>query len=254
MSLLSRRQAIVGAVSVAGAMLAGCDDRKTYIPPNASVLFGMSFATTDTLTLATQRLLLTDQSMAREFPASMISPHFPAINEINPGAKNSAYRADQLQGFRDYRLPVAGLVARPLNLSLADLRNMPSHSQITQHSCERGWSAIAKWTGVRLAHVLALAGLKPEARWVMFQSVDGWWDCLDLFDALHPQTLLAYGMNDDTLPVPNGAPLRLRVERALGWKSMKFITSITVLDRIAKMPDGKSSVGILAGFPWYSGI
>ena len=251
MSLFNRRQALVSA---GGAVLTSCDRRKTYFPPNASVLLGMSFATTDTLTLASQRLLLTNQSMAREMPESMISPHFPVIGEADPGVKNSAYRADQLRGFPAFRLPVTGLVAQPLSLALGELRSMSAYSQVTQHSCERGWSAIAKWTGVRLADVLARAGLKPEARWVMFQSVDGWWDSLDLFDALHPQTLLAYGMNDDALPVPHGAPVRLRVERALGWKSMKFITSIKVLDRVERMPDGKSSLVNFAGLSWYAGI
>jgi DMSO/TMAO reductase YedYZ molybdopterin-dependent catalytic subunit len=253
MSSLTRRQAILGISSAAG-LLSGCDGRKVYMPPNAGDLFGINFATSDTLTLATQRLLLTSQSMAREFPASRISRRFPAINMIDPGATDANYRAQHKRGFRDWRLNIGGLVKRPLQLSLADLHAMPPHSQITEHSCERGWSAIAEWTGVRLAHVLGLAGLTPAARWIMFQSVDGWWDSLDLFDALHPQTMLAYGMNGGVLPVANGAPVRLRVERCLGWKNMKFVKSVTVLDHVEKMPDGKSSLGILIGFPWYSGI
>jgi len=247
MSFPTRRRAVLGA---AGLALAGCTREKAYLPPNASGLFGVS----DTLTLASQRLVLTNQSMAREFPRSMISPKFPAIGTLDPGEEDAAYRADQRAGFPAWRLPVTGLVRQPLSLSLADLRAMPSQSQITLHSCERGWSAIAEWTGVRLSHVLEQAGLKPDARWLMFQAIDGWWDCLDLFDALHAQTILAHGMNGGPLPLPHGAPVRLRVERALGWKSMKFLKAITIVDSIEKMPRGKASLGIGIGFPWYGGI
>ncbi|QIB65069.1 molybdopterin-dependent oxidoreductase [Kineobactrum salinum] len=251
MTILTRRQALLGALSVAGISLTGCNSEKVYLPPNAGKLLGISFGASDAMTLASQRLLLDNDSMARELPENMISENFPAIGTTDPGEENRDYRADQNNGFPKWRLSVSGLVERPLVLSLADIRSMPFHSQITLQSCERGWSAIAKWTGVRLAHVLDLARLKPNARWIMFQAIDGWWDCLDLFDAVHPQTILAYGMNDGALPVPNGAPVRLRVERALGWKSMKYINAITVLDSVEKMPEGKASMGIPVGFPWY---
>lgn len=250
MSLLTRRQALVGVSAMSGLAVTGCSNRKTYLPPSATGVFGIS----DTLTLASQRLLLSDQSMAREFPPDMISRHFPAINTTDPGTDNAAYRREQLAGFADWRLPVTGLVGRPLLLSLARLRAMPQHSQITQHSCERGWSAIAKWTGVRLAHVLAEAGLKPQARFIIFRTVDGWWDSLDLFDALHPQTMLAHSMNDAPLPVANGAPVRLRVERYLGWKNLKYLKSITVAERIDNLTEGSAAAGIAFGFPWYAGI
>jgi DMSO/TMAO reductase YedYZ molybdopterin-dependent catalytic subunit len=227
--------------------LAGCKE-KLYLPPNFGNLYGVSNA----LTMGTQRLLLTNQSMAREFPESMISKSFPAINTVNPD--NPAYQDSLARGFTDWRLPVKGLVMQPQAFSLNELRSLPSHSQITQHSCERGWSAIAKWTGVRLAHVLNLVQLLPSARFILFRTVDEWWDSLDLFDAFHPQTMIAYGMNDADLPVAHGAPVRLRVERYLGWKNLKYLSSIEVVDRLDNIQDGSGSVGTAYGYPWYAGI
>lgn len=151
-------------------------------------------------------------------------------------------------------MPVTGLVTHPASLSVEDLRKLPSRTQITQHNCEQGWSAIGEWTGVQLARVLALVGMKPEARYIVFRCVDGWWDSLDLFDALHAQTILAYGMNGKPVPVQHGAPIRLRVERQLGYKSLKFVSSIEVVDRIDKVENGDGAMVVEYGYSWYAGI
>jgi DMSO/TMAO reductase YedYZ molybdopterin-dependent catalytic subunit len=151
-------------------------------------------------------------------------------------------------------LPVAGLVAHPAKFSVDDLRRLPSRTQVTQHNCEQGWSAIAEWTGVPLGRILQEAGMLPEARYVVFHTVDGWWDSLDMLDALHPQTLLAYGMNGGALPVAHGAPVRLRVERQLGYKSLKYLSSVDVTDRLDNIEDGTGAVGAAHGYSWYAGI
>ena len=131
---------------------------------------------------------------------------------------------------------------------------MPARTQITLHACEQGWSAIGQWTGVRLSHVLARVGMKPEARYVVIRTVDGWWDTYDLFDALHPQTILAYGMNGGDLPVAHGAPVRLRVERQLGYKSLKYLASIEAVERVDGIGHGRGSLLAGFGFSWYAGI
>lgn len=218
------------------------------LPPDHSGLFGVEHS----MTYAAQRLLLHGQPLAREFGREQISKNFPAINTILP--ESDAYRSDMRGGFREWRLSIDGLVSRPSELSLEDLRRFPSRSQVTQHVCEQGWSAIAEWTGVPLSVVLGSVGLQSKAKYVFFMTVDGWWDSLDMADALHPQTLLAYGMNGKELPVPHGAPVRLRVERQLGYKNLKYLSSITVTDSAADWGEGKGSQGAEHGYSWYAGI
>jgi hypothetical protein len=139
-------------------------------------------------------------------------------------------------------------------LPLSFFKSLPSRAQITQQSCEEGWFAIGEWKGVQLSRVLQEVGILPQARYVVFQAVDGWWDSVDMADALHPQTLLSYGMNGGDLPVPHGAPLRLRVERQLGYKSLKFLSRMTVTDRLDNIKDGTGSGSFADGFAWYAGI
>ncbi len=159
----------------------------------------------------------------------------------------------RLQGgaFADWRLSVEGLVASPRSFTLADLKQLPSRTQITRHTCEEGWSAIGEWTGVPLSLVLDAAGILPTARFVVFYSFDDWIDSIDLLDALHPQTILAYGMNGRDLPIPHGAPVRLRVERQMGYKSMKYLHRIVVKD---EFDDGGEKGNIQNGWAWYTGI
>lgn len=243
----SRRLFLGSLVAAGGASLAGCR-QETYLPPDYGSLFGLS----DALSMGAQRLILQHQPLAREFDASYVSKGFPAIGTTMP--EDDAYLRDMKAGFAAWSLPVEGLVRTPLRLSLATLSAMPSRTQVTAHSCERGWTAIGQWTGVPLAHVLRLAGMRPEARYVVFDSVDGWYESLDLFDALHPQTILAHGMNGAPLPVQHGAPVRLRVERHLGYKSIKFVNRIRVVDSLAGISSGKGSLAAEFGYSWYAGI
>ena len=241
----SRRAFLGAGLSAAGALLLpGCG---SMLPPTYGSLFGLG----DTMTFAAHRLLLPRMALAREFDRSQISA-FPAINTVDP--PDEAYQRYRAGRFAEWRLPIDGLVTRPLALSLDDIKRLPARTQVTQHSCERGWSAIGEWTGVTLGRVLEAAGIKAEARYVVFHCYDRLWDSIDLVDAFHPQTLLAYGMNGGEIPVPHGAPIRLRVERQLGYKNLKFIRQITVVDRLDNVGKGKGSLAAEFGYSWYAGI
>jgi DMSO/TMAO reductase YedYZ molybdopterin-dependent catalytic subunit len=189
--------------------------------------------------------------MAREFERSQISKVIP-VN--GPAPKSDDYRKLLAGGFADWRLTIDGLVDRPGKLSLAELKQFPSRSQNTHQACEEGWSFIAEWTGVRLEDVLAHVGMRPEARFVFFFTIDHWWDSLDMDDARHPQTLLAYAMNGPGMPIDHGAPLRLKVPRQLGYKNLKYLTRMTVTDSAAGICDGLGSSAPSAGYSWYAGI
>ena len=243
----TRRQLLVGGSAIGAAgLLGGCDLLEGG--PSRGGVYGLS----DTLTFATQRLLLRDQPLVREFGPGAISEVFPTINTTDPDSPD--YQRSRAQGFADWRLRVSGLVERPASVSLAELRAMPARTQITLHACEQGWSAIGGWTGVQLSHLLASVGLKSEARFIVIRTVDGWWDSYDLFDALHPQTILAYGMNGGDLPVAHGAPVRLRVERQLGYKSLKYLTSVEAVAAVDRLGTGRGSMLSELGFAWYAGI
>jgi DMSO/TMAO reductase YedYZ molybdopterin-dependent catalytic subunit len=248
--LLSRRQLIrAGLAATAGAtglgaVLAG---RYGLVPPDHGGIYGAG----ETLTYAAQRLLMSHHSLAREFTRRQISTVFP-VNGEPP--ENEDYRRQLADGFRDWRLAVDGLVARPSSFSLADLRRFPSRSQITHQACEEGWSFIAEWTGVLLSDVLNVVGIRADARYVVFFPFDDSWDSLDMPDAWHPQTLLAYGMNGQDLPTPHGAPLRLRVARQLGYKSIKYLSRITVTNTVKNIGQGLGSVSPEQGYSWYAGI
>jgi DMSO/TMAO reductase YedYZ molybdopterin-dependent catalytic subunit len=221
------------------------------LPPTYGNLLRMG----DTLTYAAHRTLLPGGSLVKEYRLEDITS-FPATGTTNPAdvpklPMSEAYRRTLASEFADWRLTVEGRVASPQSFSLADLKRLPSRTQITRHTCEEGWSAIGQWTGVPLSAVLNAAGILPTARFVVFHSFDDWVDSIDLLDALHPQTLLAYGMNGRDLPVPHGAPIRLRVERQLGYKSMKYLHRIVVTD---EFEDGGEKGNIQNGWAWYVGI
>jgi DMSO/TMAO reductase YedYZ molybdopterin-dependent catalytic subunit len=217
------------------------------VPPDHGGIFGLG----ETLTFGSQRLL-TKHSLAREFSRSQISAR-PLANELAPF--NDAFKRLQAGGFVDWRLTVDGLVDRPGSFSLAQLKSYPTRSQITEVVCEEGWSYIAEWIGVPLAHVLDLVGVHPHARYIVYYSIEpDWWESMDMADALHPQTFLTFGMNGDDLPVGFGGPLRIRVPRQLGYKSVKFITHLTVTDNIKKFGKGLGSASPEAGYAWYAGI
>jgi len=252
MTDLPRRQLILfGLAATAGVSGLGVAARiaQKYglIPPDHGGIYGLG----ETLTYASQRLL-TRHSLAREFSRSQISKR-PLANEIPP--LNEAFQRLQAGGFADWRLSLNGMVDRPASFSLAQLKSYPSRSQITQLQCEEGWSYIAEWIGVPLSYVLDVVGIHPQARYVVYFSIDPeWWESIDMADALHPQTFLAYGMNGGELPVGNGGPLRMRLPRQLGYKSVKFITHLTVTDNLKGFGKGLGSASPEGGYAWYAGI
>jgi DMSO/TMAO reductase YedYZ molybdopterin-dependent catalytic subunit len=249
---LSRRKLITtGLAATASISAVGVAARLSQkyglVPPDHGGFWGPG----ETLNYASQRLL-TRHSLAREFSRSQIST--PAFaNEIPPF--NDAFKKLQAGGFGDWQLSVDGMVARPASFSLDQLKSFPSRSQITMVQCEEGWSYIAEWIGVPLSHVLEGVGILPQAKYVVYFSIDrDWWDSIDMADALHPQTFLTYGMNGDKLPVGNGGPLRLRVPRQLGYKSVKYITHLTVTDNLKAFGKGLGSASPEGGYAWYAGI
>ena len=252
MNKLSRRKLIVsGLAATAGAsgLYAAARLAQKYglIPPDHSGIYGLG----ETLTYASQRLL-TRHSLAREFPRSSISPR-PFPNELAPLTED--FKRLQAGGFADYRLSVDGMVAQPASFSIAELKSYPSRSHITQIACEEGWSYIGEWIGVPLSHVLNLVGILPQARYVVYSSMEpDTWDSIDMADALHPQTFLCYGMNGNDLPVPHGGPLRMRLPRQIGYKNIKFITHLTVTDNLKRFGKGLGSIACEYGYAWYTGI
>jgi len=247
--LITRREMLLGGLAAMGGfLLTGCSKQ---LPPTYGNLLRMG----DVLTYSAQRVLLPGQSLVREYSHKDICS-FPATGCTNPGGRaqpkrNEDYRRLQAGAFADWRLSIEGLVSRPGLFSLSDLKRFPSRTQITKHTCEEGWSAIGEWTGVPLSRVLQAAGIGPTARFVSFYSFDDWDDSIDMLDALHPQTLLAYGMNGRDLPIQHGAPVRLRVETQLGYKSMKYLARIVVHD---EFDDGGKKGNIQNGWSWYAGI
>ncbi len=252
MRKISRRSLITtGLAATAGAsglaVAASLARRYGLIPPDGGGLYGPG----ETLTYAAQRLLAR-HSLAREFHRNQISKP-PFANEVAPLGK--AFQRLQEGAFTDWRLAVDGMVARPASFSLDQLRGLPRRTQITHLACEEGWSYIAEWTGVPLSHVLDVVGTLPQARYVIYRSFQsGWWESIDMNDALHPQTLVAHSMNGGDLPVAFGGPLRLRVPRQLGYKSVKYITRLTVTDSMKGFGRGLGGAAPEGGYAWYAGI
>jgi len=250
--LISRRRIIVSGLTVAaGATTLGgilrLANRYGLIPPDHGGVYGAG----ETITYASQRLLMAHQPLAREFSRSDISSVVP-VNGKPP--EEGVYQSLLAGGFRDWRLTVDGLVARPSTFSLAELKGYPSHTQITHQACEEGWSFIAEWTGVQLSYVLDLVGVDPRARYVVFFPYDDFWESIDMADALHPQTYLAYGMNGGDIPTEHGAPVRLRVARQLGYKSIKYLSRVTVTDTLRPFGKGVGGINPEYGYSWWGGI
>ena len=212
------------------------------------------------LTSGVHHALAPRASMAQEFSEADLSPRFRSNGTNDPD--NSRYQAFAANGFADWMLEVDGLVQRPMTLSVAQLRAMPSRSQITRHDCVEGWSAIGKWTGVPLAHVLDLVRPEMRARYVVFHCADPmeedgtglYYESIDMEDARHPQTILAYDLNGAPLPVANGAPVRMRVERQLGYKMAKYVMRIELVESFAHIAGGKGGYWEDQGYQWYAGI
>ncbi|MGU3388079.1 molybdopterin-dependent oxidoreductase [Methylobacterium sp. D53M] len=319
MILHRRRLLTAGAGLMGTALLAGCDKFAGTETGQRTLKVG------EDANEYVQRLLMSPTTLAREFPASMISPWFKPNGTIDP--PDRAYRALAARNFSDFKLSVDGLVQTPLSLSLADLRALPSRTQITRHDCVEGWSCIGQWGGVPLAEVLRKAGLKPQARYAVFHcadtlefeagpkgggrgrdqgaslwrpthpgavreayvqlaAADDWggpatatdapkddwgqgspapepepagipiryYESIDLYDAFNPQTILAYDLNGKPLPVSNGAPLRLRVERQLGYKQAKYVMRVEMVESLAGIGGGSGGYWEDRGYEWYAGI
>jgi DMSO/TMAO reductase YedYZ molybdopterin-dependent catalytic subunit len=177
----------------------------------------------------------------------------PFRNETAPASDE--FKRLQAGGFAEWRLAIDGMVARPGMYSISELKSLPMRSQITEVVCEEGWSYVAEWIGTPLSHVLNAVGVLPQARYVAYFSIEKWWwDSIDMADAWHPQTVLAWGMNDGDLPVGFGGPLRLRVPRQLGYKSVKYLTRLTVTDSMQSYGKGLGSSSPEAGYSWFAGI
>ena len=252
---LPRRRMFIRALAGAGAVLvAGCNKL------SQSEWFPKLLSNTEILTRKAQRAILPRNSMAQEFPESERSPEFRSNGTAMPN--NAQYKALAAGGFAAYRLEVGGLVEKPVTLTLDALRAMPSRTQITRHDCVEGWSAIGKWKGVPLTAVLGAVRPTAAARYVVFHCADPmesdgtspYYESIDLDDAYHPQTILAYELNDKTLPIPNGAPIRLRVERQLGYKHAKYVMRIELVDSFEKIAGGKGGYWEDQGYEWYAGI
>jgi DMSO/TMAO reductase YedYZ molybdopterin-dependent catalytic subunit len=257
-SLLMSRRTILRGLAAGGLIpLSGCslDSRS---PGVMSIL-----EKAESLTEAAQRALLAPRlALAREYPPGAITPYFKPNGSIDPDDPD--YVALRKGGFADWRLEVGGLVERPMKLSLDDLRTLPSRSQITRHDCVEGWSCIGQWRGAQLSALLAAAGLKPQARLIAFFCADTleetldntgrYYESIDLVDAFHPQTILAYEMNYAPLKVEHGAPLRLRVERQLGYKMAKYVMRIEAVDSFAGLGRGQGGFWEDRGYEWYAGI
>ena len=264
---LTRRAALTHALLGAGLTLGGCAkllnaDRLTQSRTLQRVL-----DEADGWTLQSQRVLLSGGAMAKEFARADISPHFKANGTLNPGGDD--YTRAAREGFARWTLSIDGLVAHPMTLSLADLRRLPARTQITRHDCVEGWSAIAEWTGAPLGLLLRAAGVSPRAKFAVFHCADNldgepakggaerpgqYYESVALVDAFHPQTIIAYAMNGAPLDIPHGAPLRLRVERQLGYKQAKYLKRIEITDSFAGIGGGRGGYWEDRGYEWYAGI
>lgn len=254
---VSRRGLLkLGTGAAAFAGLAGCG----RIEGKEAVLDVLGQA--EKLTERVQRFILSANQLATEFEEADISPVFLANGSTDP--QDPDYRAFAAEGFSSWRLELDGLVERPGSFSLEELRNMPSRTQITRHDCVEGWSCIGKWKGVKLSHLLELVSIAANARYAVFhcadtleQTLDGtgrYYESIAMEDAFHPQTILAYEMNDTTLPIPHGAPLRLRVERQLGYKMAKYIMRIELVESFDHIGRGRGGFWPDRGYEWYAGI
>ena len=251
----NRRRFLRASAAAAGALaLAGCEKL------SHSEWFPRVLGAGERLNRKVQQALGGRRSMAQEFTPADLSPDFRSNGTSMPD--NPQYQAMVANGFADYRLKVDGLVAKAAEFSPADLRALPSRTQITRHDCVEGWSAIGKWKGAKLASLLDLVKPAPDARFVVFHCADPmeangsspYYESIDMDDAYHVQTVLAYELNDKALPVANGAPIRLRVERQLGYKHAKYVMRIEVVSSFDKIAGGKGGYWEDNGYEWFAGI
>ena len=249
---ISRRKLITGGIAVAAgasgvAVAANLARRHGLIPPDSGGLYGPG----ETLTYAAQRIL-NHHAMAREFSRSDISAN-PFANEVAP--LGDEFQRLQAGRFADWKLIVDGTASRPTTFSYEEIMSFPKTSHTTMIGCEEGWTYIAEWTGVPLSYILDRVGALPHTRYVVYRSIQpDWWESIDMNDALHPQTVVATGMNGADLPVPFGGPLRLRIPRQLGYKSIKYLAHLTLADSMKSFGKGTGGSASDGGYAWYAGI
>ena len=250
-NLITRRATLLG-IGGSGLMLSGCE-KISQIPGFQGML-----ESAEHLSRGGQRLVLTSsRPLAREYQRSDITRNFKANGTVRP--QTAEYQRLLMGEFSDWKLKIDGLVENPVELSLQEIKALPSRTQITRHDCVEGWSAIGEWTGVPLSNLLQTAQLKPNARYIVFRCADEllnslYYESIDLIDAFHPQTIMAYQMNGQTLPVPHGAPLRLRVERQLGYKMAKYVMRIEAVESFGHLGRGRGGLWEDLGYEWYAGI
>jgi DMSO/TMAO reductase YedYZ molybdopterin-dependent catalytic subunit len=267
MAIVSRRHALLGGLTGGGLLLAGCGKITGVDALSESMSFQRVMAAAQSWTMNSQRVFLSGGAMAREFDVKDISPHFKANGTLHPGGDD--YAQHVADTFSNWHLMIDGLVAKPLALSVAEIRRLPARTQITRHDCVEGWSAIGQWTGVQLGLLLQAAQVLPDARYAVFHCADNldgepskggvqspgqYYESLDLVDARHPQTIIAYDMNGVPLDIPHGAPLRLRVERQLGYKQAKYIQRISLVSGLGGIAGGHGGYWEDRGYEWYAGI
>jgi DMSO/TMAO reductase YedYZ molybdopterin-dependent catalytic subunit len=250
---LTRRGLLAGLGMSAASLLAGCD-RLAQNEDFRKLLFSAN-----NMHQWLQRAQMDRNALAREFRPDQRSPIFRGNGTINPAT--DGYKALWRGKFADWRLVIDGMVGRPQSLSLAQLQSMPQRVQTTRHDCVEGWSAIGTWRGVLLADLLKLANLRADARYLVFHCMDdmgggnAYYESIDMADAFHPQTILAFALNDAPLEVRNGAPLRLRAERHLGYKQAKYLARIEAVNDLSRFGRGKGGFWEdVAGYDWYAGI
>jgi len=261
--ILNRRRLLgLGAASFGSLALAGCSEFDFLGQRNHPVRDFLERA--NALTYRAQRALVGEQALAREFAESEIRQGQRPNGSTDPRANVELYRDLAATSFAAYKLRITGLVETPKEYTLAELQNMPARTQITRHDCVEGWSCIAKWTGVPLGRLLDEAKVKPGAKFIVYHCYDQmggglsapvpYYTSSDLIDAFHPQTIAAYGLNGGALPVENGAPLRIRIERALGYKQPKYVHTIEVVDGFSQYGLGQGGYWEDQGYDWYGGI
>jgi DMSO/TMAO reductase YedYZ molybdopterin-dependent catalytic subunit len=249
-----------GLAGIGALALAGCNSasQPAWVDP--------LLRSAEALTKRVQRLFAGDHALAQEFTKADIAPVFRANGTLDPGT--AEYREHAQKNFADWNVTVGGLVEHPLSLSIAQLRKMPSRTQITRHDCVEGWSCIGEWTGTPLAQILALAGVKPSAKYAVFYCADPmtdtngdgindsdfYYESLDMVEATHPQTILAYDLNGQPLDIAHGAPVRIRAERQLGYKQPKYVKDIVLVESLEKIGGGKGGYWEDQGYNWWGGI
>ena len=245
---MKRRNFLVAA---GAAFLAGCN-KVAESAPGAKLL-----SAAESWHKAAHRFLSNREALAPEYPRSAISPYFRGNGSVDP--TNGDYQTQAANDFANWRLEVRGLVETPLSLTLDNIRRLPQRTQVTRHDCVEGWSAIGEWTGPQLSLLLDAAKLRPEARYIVFRCADElsgarYYESVDLIDAYHPQTIIAHRLNGEPLPIKNGAPLRMRIERQLGYKHAKYLTAIEAVASLDDLYGGNGGYWEDRGYQWYAGI